>query len=242
MRLLIGGVAALAVVAVAGAALYFFVLRDDAPDEVSLDSALEELDNATPTAGATAPAGSPAASGDGDVSGTWLVDTSLESFVGYRVQEELANIGATTAVGRTPGVEGSVVIDGQTVRSATFEADLTRLSSDDSRRDGQLRTQALETGTFPTATFTLTEPIELPAELNADTPVAVTAIGELTLHGVTRPVELPLEAQLSGDVIAVVGSLDIVVADYDIDPPQSMVVLSVDDEGVMEFQLFLAAG
>ena len=43
--------------------------------------------------------------------GTWKVDTDIgtiadgtASFVGYRVQEQLAGIGANTAVGRTPDV------------------------------------------------------------------------------------------------------------------------------------------
>jgi hypothetical protein len=35
------------------------------------------------------------------------------------------------------------------------------------------------------------------------------------------------------------GSIEIVFADYQIDPPSSFAVLSVDDHGVMELQLFL---
>jgi hypothetical protein len=35
----------------------------------------------------------------------------------------------------------------------------------------------------------------------------------------------------------VVGSNPVVFADYDIDPPSAMAVLSVADNGVMEFQL-----
>ena len=49
--------------------------------------------------------------------GTWKVDTSIgsfsdftNSFVGYRVQEQLSGIGANTAVGRTPNVSGTITI------------------------------------------------------------------------------------------------------------------------------------
>ena len=58
---------------------------------------------------------------------------------------------------------GSVTFDGTTVTAVEMTADLTTLQSDNDRRDGQLRQQALETDTFPTATFTLTEPIQLDA-------------------------------------------------------------------------------
>ena len=54
--------------------------------------------------------------------GTWKVDTSIgsfadntSSFVGYRVQEQLAGIGANKAVGRTPDVSGTLTLSGTTV-------------------------------------------------------------------------------------------------------------------------------
>jgi hypothetical protein len=54
---------------------------------------------------------------------------------------------------------------------------------------------------------------------------------------VTKSVEIPMEAKLEGGVVTVVGSLPIVFADYDIQKPTSFAVLSVEDNGVMEFQL-----
>jgi polyisoprenoid-binding protein YceI len=162
--------------------------------------------------------------------------------VGYRVREELASIGATEAVGRTPDVSGTITVDGTTITEATFEADLTTLQSDDDRRDGQLRRQALETGQFPTASFTLTQPIELGAEPAEGAVLEVTAAGDLTLHGTTNAVEIPMQAKLEGGVVTVVGSLPIAFADYGIAKPQSMIVLSVEDNGVMEFQLHFSRG
>ena len=67
--------------------------------------------------------------------------------------------------------------------------------------------------------------------------ISVTATGELTLHGVTKTVQVPIEARLSGDVVTVAGSIAIAFADYGIDPPSSFIVLSVEDHGTMEFQL-----
>jgi polyisoprenoid-binding protein YceI len=156
------------------------------------------------------------------------------------VQEELASIGAKTAVGRTPDVEGSLELEGTTIPSAEFTANLTTLVSDEDRRDGALRDQAIQTSQFPTATFTLTEPIELDKVPADGATIDVDAVGTLTLHGVTKDVTIPLEAQRNGDVIAVTGQLDIAFADYDIEQPTSLAVLSIEDHGILEVQLFFS--
>jgi polyisoprenoid-binding protein YceI len=133
-------------------------------------------------------------------------------------------------------------VEGTTIIAAEFTADLTTLQSDEANRDRQLGRQALETGQFPTATFVLTQPVDLgsvPAEGEA---VDVVVTGDLTLHGVTKSVEVPLKAQLQGGIVTVVGSLPILFADYGIEKPSAFVVLSVEDNGIMEFQLQLTPG
>jgi polyisoprenoid-binding protein YceI len=171
------------------------------------------------------------------IAGEWSARSDGSLFVGYRVNEELAGIGVTTAAGRTPLVAGALSIDGTMVMAVEIEADLTGLESDDSRRDGAIRSQALETDTFPTASFSLTRPIELPAGADSGAPVSVTGVGDLTLHGVTREIEIPLEAQLVDGAIVVIGSTTILFEDYEIEQPRAAVVLSVEDQGIMEFQL-----
>src|SRR5829696_6465646 len=249
-------VAALAVVVAGAAGLWYLFFRAAGPAPVSLGSSAPATSlpaaspgavaEATPGASDDAPGTTPsaAAADASGVAGTWTVDPSVgsfsdftSSFVGYRVQEELASVGATEAVGRTPDVTGSLTVDVTTITAAEFSADLTTLESDESRRDGQLRNQAIETSQFPTATFTLTEPIELAAVPAEGEAVDITATGDLTLHGVTNSVEVPMQAKLEGGVVTVVGSLPIMFADYEIDRPTSFVVLSVDDNGIMEFQL-----
>jgi polyisoprenoid-binding protein YceI len=200
----------------------------------------------------TVPIPSIAASGSGSLpttpasfDGTWKVDTSIgsfsdstSSFVGYRVQEQLANIGANTAVGRTPDVSGTLTLQGTTVTAVEVTANLATLKSNDDRRDGQLHRQALETDQFPTATFKLTQPIDLGAAPAEGQAVSVTATGDLTLHGQTKSVQIPLKAKRAGGVIAVTGSLEITFADFGIAKPTSFLVLSVQDHGTLELQLF----
>ena len=168
-----------------------------------------------------------------------MVDNTVDSFVGYRVKEELARIGAATAVGRTPVVSGTAVIAGGQLMSVTVTADLTRLKSDAPQRDNQLRTQAIETNTFPTATFTLTSAMAVPAGLAGGQQISTTISGTLELHGVTKTVQVPVQATIANGFLVIVGSLEIVFADYSVKTPSSAAVLTVEDHGIMELQLFL---
>jgi len=230
-------VVALLLVAVAGGGygLWYLFLRPSGPAAVGSDSLV------LPSSVSSSPLPS------GGLDGTWNVDSSIgsssdstDSFVGYRVQEQLASIGANTAVGRTPNVSGTLTIAGTKLTAASITADLTALQSDDQRRDGQLVSHGIETGTYPTATFSLTAPVDLGADPTDGHEIDVTATGQLTLHGQTKTVQVPLKARLSGSIIEVVGSLPIVFSDYGIVKPTSFAVLTVADQGTMELQLFFA--
>jgi polyisoprenoid-binding protein YceI len=232
----VAGGAGLALLVVVGAGLWWF-LKDDAPAAVSLETA----------AAAVEPGDGSAAGSAQGLDGTWIVDTTsgefdFESatgtFAGFRVDENLSSIGSTTAVGRTGDVSGEMTIDGTTVTTGSFSVDLTTITTNASRRDDEAQ-EALDTGSFPTATFTLTQPIELGADAASGAEVTVDAVGDLTIHGVTRRVTFPLQAKLVNGTAVVVGSLDLTFSDYGVEVPRSPVVLSVDDHGTLELQLLL---
>jgi polyisoprenoid-binding protein YceI len=248
LRILALGVG-VAVLAAAAAGTWYLFLRAPAPAEVALGAEptatplvtaepTETAETETPGAASVEPA-APAG-----LDGTWTVDGSVGSFddfsgsfVGYRVQEELVGVGAATAVGRTPDVTGSLTLDGTSISEAAFEATLTTLQSDSGMRDGQLGRQGLETDTYPTATFVLAEPIDLGSVPAEGETIEATAVGDLTVHGVTQRVDIPVEARLADGVVTVVGSLPIAFGDYCMTAPESMRVLSIDENGTMEFQL-----
>jgi polyisoprenoid-binding protein YceI len=238
----IGAVAAVLVLVV-GFAGWWFLLRDDAPEEASIDAAGETLDAAGGESGAGGEDGdaAPAAGVDGE----WSVDTSLGSFddfsgtwAGYRVEEELANIGASTAVGRTPDVSGTMTVEGGEVAAVDVEVDMTTLQSDNGQRDGQLATRGIEYERFPTATFTLTSPMPLPEAADDAWSVSTQATGDLTIHGVTREVTISLEAEVTDGSAAVVGQAPVKLTDFDIDAPTGFRVLSIKDDATFEFQIF----
>ncbi len=168
--------------------------------------------------------------------GSFTLEDASGSFAGFRVREELAGIGAFTAVGRTGDVGGSMEIVDETVTPVEVEVDLTTLRTDDTRRDGAVQ-RALGTSRHPTATFTLTEALDIDGAAGGGALITLSAPGDLTVNGITQPVAADIEAQLVGEVIAVVGSVEVRFADFDVTVPQVPIVLSAEDHGIMEFQL-----
>ncbi len=236
--------AVLALLVIAAGAWYFLI-REVAPVEVDSVEAAAARNEATAEAGAD----TSAAAG---IDGIWNVDTSIgqfnegcltdvcsSTFAGFRIDEVLSGIGDKTVVGRTPGVEGQILVEGTTVTGGEFIVDMTGLITDSGARTGAIRNQAIETGSFPTATFELTNSLDFGQIPAGGEQVTVTAAGNLTVHGVTRAVEIPLTAELQNGVIVVFGQLELALADYDIDTPSAPVVVSVDDFAVLELQLFL---
>jgi polyisoprenoid-binding protein YceI len=231
-RKLFAGVAGLfAAGAIAAAGAWYFVLRTDSPPPVTLAQAVQDVRNGNT---------SNASSNDGDLAGTWTLVQGANSFVGYRIDEELGGIGAVTAVGRTTALEGSLTFDGSAITATNVTADVSKLTSDKSQRDGQLKTQALESAKYPMAIFALTSAINI-AELPDDgETVTQTIAGKLTLHGVTRDLTMRVQGVLDGETLIVVGNTEIAFADYGIAQPRSMAVLSIEDHGTLEVQIVFA--
>lgn len=234
-------IGAVATVVAAVTLVWFVFFRDTAPPPVSLDEAVADVATTAPRADASTPVTTTPEGGSGldgtGLDGTWVVGGG-GSFVGYRVQEELANIGAATAVGRTEQITGELEIAGGVIEAIDIEIDMTTLVSDRSQRDAALRTRGLETETFPAAGFTLTDPVDLLGTPAIGEEISVTVTGDLTLHGTTNGIDIPVQAQLvDGNTIVAVGSIEIALADYAIEAPIGLSVLTIGDVGVVELQL-----
>ncbi|MFZ9174977.1 MAG: YceI family protein [Ilumatobacteraceae bacterium] len=222
VRKIVAGVIVIALGVVGGPWVYINLIKDDAPDALTLEA------SSTTVAVATDITEAPSTS---DVEGEWVATS--ESVVGYRVKEILFGQ-STEGVGRTNAVTGSLVIADSTVTSATFSVDMGTLTSDSDRRDRQVSGRILDVASFPTATFELTEPIVLtPAALDG-AELSVTSAGTLTLRGVTKQVSIPLVAKLVDGKVSVNGSLEIVFAEWSI-PDPSISAIVVEDRGLLEF-------
>jgi polyisoprenoid-binding protein YceI len=224
-----------AVVVVVGAVGVFLYLRDDAPDELSIDSG-DDTDN-------------PASESPDDVDGRWVVVSEEPTQAGFRITEKFAGGTANnTAVGRTSTVTGDLIIAGTTVSEGQFVVDMTSIEYSDTppgfdvgNRKRALANVGIETGKFPEASFKLTEPIDF-GEVPADNQqIEAEATGELTLHGVTKEITFTVDAKLDGADLTVVSHSPVPVSlgDYEIEPPVVGPVAEVSDDGAFEFLLVL---
>jgi polyisoprenoid-binding protein YceI len=208
-----------------------------APEPTAPDVTVETANPPVASSATTAPAVSTTvvttvAAAAGDES-TWVATGQSE--VGYRVKEILFGVD-TTAVGRSSSVTGTLTIDGTTVTSTDFSVDVATITSDESRRDNQFRGRIMSADEFPTASFTLTEPIELGVDVADGAAVTTTATGELTLRGAARPVTFEVTAKMENGLIGVQGSIPVVFADYGIANPSSGGI-TTEDNGLVEFVL-----
>ncbi len=142
---------------------------------------------------------------------------------------------SNVAVGRTGRITGTMTVDGGAITAGTFTVDTTSVSSDESRRDDQLDGRIMETATYPTATFELTEPLSFGSVPTAGTE-KFRATGELTLHGVTRSVTFDVTGRYMGSEIQVAGSIPVTFAEWSI-PNPSFGPVSTEDNGTVEFSL-----
>jgi polyisoprenoid-binding protein YceI len=229
-RLIAAGAAgAVALAAIAIAFVYFVVFPSSSPQKLALSAA-----TSTPSASASADAGAGA--------GTWTVTSGSQA--GYRVREQLAFVGAPSdAVGRTSSVQGTVTVaksgTAYSVSAASLKVDVSTLASDQNMRDRRIKTMGLESNRYPQATFTLTEPIAVPAEVASGQTVHVSATGQLTIHGSTQTVTIPIDARLAGSQMELVGSVTFPFSQFGMTPPSIGGFVSVQNNATMEFDLKL---
>lgn len=214
---------------VVGPFVYFNFIQEDAPEPLDFG------DLSTTTSSPSAGGGTTAttATFDGSIEGSWEVGDG--STAGYRATEVLFGQ-SNEAAGRSSEVTGTMTVEGTTVTATSVEVDLTALSSDEDIRDGQVQSRILETSQFPTATFELTEPIDLGSVPGDQEEVSAQATGELTAHGMTQEVTVDLTARLNGSAIEVTGSIPVTWSDFEINDPSGGPA-QVEDSGEMEFAL-----
>ncbi|KQU07595.1 hypothetical protein ASG56_08950 [Rhodococcus sp. Leaf7] len=178
----------------------------------------------------------------GDLDGRWTVtpgDDANRTSAGYTVAEVL-NGTDVTVVGTTPDVSGSATIADQQLTAGEIVVQTATITTDSDRRDNQFRGNIFDVAANPTATFTVTSPVDLSSVPTDGTTATVTMDGTLTLKGQTRDVSVDTQVLRSGETIVASGSIPATWADYGIEPP-SLGFVTVDPAGSVDFLVTLAA-
>ena len=168
---------------------------------------------------------------------TLVIDSSA-STASYHAQEQLVGRNLPSeAVGTTPGVSGSIVLgtDGSIQSDQSqISVDLSQLTSDESRRDNFIKGNTLQTNRYPTATFVPHSAEGLPIPLPTSGQAAFQLSGDLTVHGVTRPVTWQVSAQFGDASLSGDATTNVNISDFGMTPPKAGPVLSIQDGLTLE--------
>jgi polyisoprenoid-binding protein YceI len=230
-RRLVVAVVGVAVVAVLAAVLgpYVYIHFIEGPAPAKLE--LPKSSSTTSTSRGTAATSS--------LEGTWNVGTGSQA--GYRVQEVLLGQNAT-AVGRTSKIWGSLTISGSTVTKASFTVDMASVVSDQSQRNARFDGSIMNVSQYPTATLTLSAPIDL-GTIPADGTVEhYNATGALDMHGMTKSVTFPVTAERTGSGIDVLADIPITFSEWNIANPSVGGFVTTASTGTLEVLLQLTQG
>jgi polyisoprenoid-binding protein YceI len=163
--------------------------------------------------------------------------------VRFIVREQLAGVELPNdAIGKTTAVTGSVLLDGTgkvDSSGSTISVDLATLKSDRDRRDGYIKRNTLVVDSFPRATLTITELQGLPAVLPTSGTLALTLVGNFTVHGVTRPTTWDVTVAANGGEFTGKATTHIKFGDFNMNRPRVPIVLSVVDDIVLEYDFHL---
>jgi polyisoprenoid-binding protein YceI len=159
----------------------------------------------------------------------WSVDPA-RTVVRYEVVHKLHRV-----QGVSKKVEGRAVV-GEGARVMTMlRVPVTSFQSGDGNRDAHMQ-EAMEVGKYPFVTFKgvaqLAEPFALPprSELSLQ--------GELDLHGVKKPLTVPVTVESTPDGVHVTGSFPFSLDAYNVERP-SLLFVKVDDACRILFDLWL---
>ncbi|GAA2059724.1 YceI family protein [Williamsia deligens] len=179
-----------------------------------------------------------------DVNGTWGVvagptSEDARTQAGYRVDEVLRGENITVN-GRTQQVTGTVQVAGNRLSEGTITVDVASIRSPESARDNRFRGEnIMNTAQSPTATFRVTEPVDLSGVSASGAPATVRTVGTMEIKGRSRPVTTELKVARSGDSVIVQGSVPVRWADYGVEAP-NLGFVQVQDTGTVEFLVNLA--
>ncbi|MEA2565136.1 MAG: hypothetical protein QOD49_313 [Actinomycetota bacterium] len=239
---LLGGVGVALVVLVAGGFFAIKAIEGSSPPPLTAPVATTSPTVSPAAAGTSSPTptvlpaaaaiSSPSPTPPPSYDGTWHVGTG--SVAGYRVRETL--FGASNiAVGRTSTITGSLTVAGK-LTAGSFSVDVASVKSDRSARDDSFKVRIMEVGTYPAATFNLTQPVDVGRLASASGHQVVNVTGNLELHGVTKPVTFPVSVTRVGTTVNVTGSIPVTFADYGIANPSNPIA-QTESSGTLEFSL-----
>jgi polyisoprenoid-binding protein YceI len=167
--------------------------------------------------------------------------TVEEEFFSGAVQNLGKALGLFTAIGITDQVSGQLVLDLNgvpSVISGEIVVDISKLTSDDGKRDDRIRSEYLESSSFPLAVFVPTAIESFPGDVyEPGQEVTFELVGALTIREVTKTVTFEVTAIFEDGVLQGTASAMILMTDYGFDPPAISGFMQAENEALITITL-----
>lgn len=157
----------------------------------------------------------------------------------YKVQEQLAGISfPSEAVGSTEAVTGVIAVnpDGSFGPQSKIVVELTKITSDQSMRDGYVQGRVFETEKFPLLEIVPKSTVGLASPLPTSGQAGFQLITAMTLHGVTKDITWTVVSTFANDAVNGRATTTTDFATFNLTKPTLARLLSVDDKIQLEIE------
>lgn len=178
-----------------------------------------------------------------EMDGQWTVvrgDQDNLTAVGFTFAEILPAEKKITS-GSTGDVTGSVTVENETLTAGEIIVDMNNLTTDNERRDVNVRMKILQTDQYPEATFVMTDPVDLSSVPADGTPGQVELSGDLEIHGTTKPVTETFDILRDGEKVIISSDINFNRLDYGVESPE-FVAAKIAEEGELNIRIALSKG
>jgi polyisoprenoid-binding protein YceI len=128
------------------------------------------------------------------------------------------------------------------VTNGTFTVNMASVVSDQSERNAHFDGTIMNVSQYPTATLTLSSPIDLGSIPATGVIEHYDATGDLDMHGVTKSVRFPVSAERLSGEIDVLADVSIPFTEWNIANPSVGGFVTTANSGTLEVLLHLTQG
>lgn len=198
-----------------------------------------------PGASSVAPAGTTAtgtiaASGSTPAGATTYSIVADQSQAKATANEKLAMLPAPSdATEATNAIQGNIILgaDGKPTDGSKIQVDLRTLKSDQARRDNYIQMNTLQTAMFPLAEVTITGVDGWQGPLKDGQQASFKMLGNMTIHGVTKPVIFDTTATMQGGTLMGTATTQVKFADFGMTAPNLNNFVVVTDNIKIELNI-----
>ncbi len=169
----------------------------------------------------------------------YRIDPSKSS-LSYKIHENIAGRSVSSAEGSTHGIAGDLAVnrtEPSKSRIGSVVANIEQFHSDNRLHDARIRSDFLQSHTFPLATFTTTSIEGLPATLAEGASTKFTIKGTAKVHGVTHDVTWDATGTLHADGLDVTATTPIKLTDFGIEHVSIQGLVSASNDAVMTLKI-----